>query len=75
MACCGWLTAVGRKAKALAEDETICRPTEIQWERAARGTERRRWPWGDTWQDGAANTQQPDPWGTTAVGLFPAESP
>lgn len=26
-------------------------PTEIQWERAARGTDARLFPWGDQWHD------------------------
>ncbi|HYN76557.1 MAG TPA: SUMF1/EgtB/PvdO family nonheme iron enzyme [Lamprocystis sp. (in: g-proteobacteria)] len=71
MAFCGWLTTDLHRRGLLGADHAIRLPTEVQWERAARGPERRRWPWGDAWQDDAANTGQAGLAATSAVGLFP----
>lgn len=71
MAFCAWLTERGRAAGELGDREAILLPSEIQWERAARGPDARRWPWGEHWRPGAANTREAGLESTTAVGLFP----
>jgi formylglycine-generating enzyme required for sulfatase activity len=43
-------------------------PTEIQWERGARGTPGREFPWGDEWIEGKGNFAKG---GTQAVGSLP----
>ena len=43
------------------------------WEKAARGTDGRRWPWGDTWDATRLNAEQTIG-RTSAVGIFPAGS-
>jgi formylglycine-generating enzyme required for sulfatase activity len=78
VAYCRWLTA------ALDDGHTYRLPTEAEWERIARGplpspsggrglalAVRRRYPWGDKWEEGRANTRELDLGRTTPVGIFP----
>ncbi len=57
---CAWLAALTGSAMRL--------PTEAEWEKAARGSDGRRYPWGDTWQDGRCN---PDVDQLTPADAFP----
>ena len=64
MAFCAWLSH--------RTGQTIRLPTEIEWERAARGRNGLAYPWGNDWQD-KANT-----YGSgiskISVGIFPASA-
>lgn len=46
-------------------------PTEQEWERAARGTDGRRYPWGGQWDSKKANTSLSGIVGVTPVGSYP----
>jgi len=45
-------------------------PDENQWEAAAAGFEKRKYPWGNEWQDNYCNSEESGIKGTSAVGLF-----
>ncbi len=45
-------------------------PTEAEWERAARGTEGWRWPWGNDLEEGRCNSKEAGIGGTTPVGQY-----
>ncbi len=60
---CAWLSAVTA--------QTFRLPTELEWEKAARGEDGRRYPWGDKFEPARCNTVESHIYATTPVGLYP----
>jgi len=60
---CKWLSDKTGKKIAL--------PTEAQWEKAARGTDERIYPWGNTYMPNYCNYEPNNTKGTLPVGYFP----
>jgi formylglycine-generating enzyme required for sulfatase activity len=64
---CEWLSRISGYSIGL--------PTEAQWEKAARGADERRYPWGNAWDPHRLHCSKQkggDAGGTCPVGYFPS---
>jgi formylglycine-generating enzyme required for sulfatase activity len=63
VAYCSWLAeATGRPYRL---------PSEAEWEKGARGTDGRIYPWGNVWDKDKCNTSEGNRGSTTPVGAYP----
>jgi formylglycine-generating enzyme required for sulfatase activity len=63
VAYCRWLAETTGKPYRL--------PSEAEWEKGARGTDGRIYPWGDRWNAKLCNSKEGGPGDTTPVGAYP----
>jgi formylglycine-generating enzyme required for sulfatase activity len=68
---CAWLTEFWRKGGKINSKEEVRMPTEAEWEKAARGTDGRVFPWSGKWDDTRCNTSESGIGRTCAVGMYP----
>jgi formylglycine-generating enzyme required for sulfatase activity len=73
VAYCRWLTAQGHAQGWLPDEQEIRLPTSLEWERAARHTDQRPYPWGtEEPTPERANYKETEIGRPSPVGCFPA---
>jgi formylglycine-generating enzyme required for sulfatase activity len=71
VAFCRWLTGHLRAQGEISKDREVRLPSEAEWEKAARGTDGREWPWGDEFDPTMCNISETGIGATGTADIYP----